>query len=164
MDIADGAAIPIRGVLHVIRHEPYRRWTGVSAAGDCPVLAVSGEAAHLRRRVADYLKREARRDLEAAVLRHAALLGVKPAQVRLRDQRSRWGSCSHNGHLSFSWRLIMAPPFVLDYLAAHEVSHLVEHNHSLRFWRLVERICPERHRARAWLRTLGSTLHAVKAG
>jgi predicted metal-dependent hydrolase len=84
--------------------------------------------------------------------------------MRLRDQRSRWGSCSGDGHLSFSWRLIMAPPFVLDYLAAHEVAHLVEHNHSRRFWRLVEKLYPEWRHARAWLRAEGSTLHAVDAG
>jgi predicted metal-dependent hydrolase len=164
MAINEGAAIPIRGALHLIRHEPYRRWTGVSADTSGAVLAVSGDAAHLRRRVVDYLKREARRDLEAAVLRHAAALRVRPTQMRVRDTTSRWGSCSHDGHLSFSWRLIMAPPFVLDYLAAHEVAHIVEHNHSIRFWRLVEQICPDRHRARAWLRTFGATLHAVEAG
>jgi predicted metal-dependent hydrolase len=161
--IADGEAIPIRGVEHRVRHEPYRRWTGVSDDMGTPVLAVSGEAAHLRRRVVDYLKREARRDLDAAVIRYAAMLGVRPKQMRIRDTRSRWGSCSHDGHLSFSWRLIMAPPFVLDYLAAHEVAHMVEHNHSRRFWKVVEAICPDRHRARVWLRTEGTTLHAVDA-
>ena len=149
---------------HVIRHEPYRRWTGVSGDENGQVLAVSGEAAHLRRRVVDYLKREARRDLEAAVALHAGALSVRPTLMRVRDQRSRWGSCSGDGHLSFSWRLIMAPPFVLNYLAAHEVAHLLEHNHSRRFWRLVEQICPDRHRARAWLRSEGSSLHAVDAG
>jgi predicted metal-dependent hydrolase len=162
--IADGATLPIRGVPHLVRHEPYRRWTGTSAAEERAVLAVSGEALHLPRRVVDYLKREAKRDLDAAVLRHAAALGVKPTQIRIRDQRTRWGSCSHDGHLSFSWRLIMAPPFVLDYLAAHEVAHLIEHNHSRRFWRLVEKLCPDRHHARAWLRLEGATLHAIGAG
>ncbi len=163
LSIADGSTIPIRGVLHKIRHEPYRRWTGVSDVMGTPVLAVSGEATHLRRRVVDYLKREAKRDLEAAVIRHAAALGVRPKQMRIRDTRSRWGSCSHDGHLSFSWRLIMAPTFVLDYLAAHEVAHMVEHNHSARFWKVVEAICPDRHRARAWLRSEGVSLHAVDA-
>jgi predicted metal-dependent hydrolase len=164
IDIADGKSIPIRGVPHLIRHEPFRRWTGVSDdMGVGRVLAVSGEAAHLRRRVVDYLKREARRDLEAAVARYAAALGVRAKQMRLRDQRSRWGSCSGDGHLSFSWRLIMAPTFVLEYLAAHEVAHMIEHNHSRRFWKVVEHICPDRHRARVWLRSEGSTLHAVDA-
>jgi len=77
----------------------------------------------------------------------------------VRDQSSRWGSCTSDGTLSFSWRLILAPPFVLDYLAAHEVAHLVEMNHSVRFWRLVARICPETDRAKAWLQAHGNELH-----
>jgi len=162
--IAAGAVIPIRGVPHLIAHDPLRRSTAVEAGHMRPVLFVAGEATHLRRRVIDLLKREAKRDLEAAALSHATALGVRPKQIRLRDQRTRWGSCSGEGHLSFSWRLIMAPPFVLNYLAAHEVAHLIEHNHSRRFWRLVERLCSDRHRARAWLRLEGATLHAVDAG
>ena len=77
----------------------------------------------------------------------------------MRDQSSRWGSCSNTGVLSFSWRLILAPPHVLDYLAAHEVAHLVELNHSARFWRLVERICPDFERAKVWLDVHGTDLH-----
>ncbi len=111
--------------------------------GEGPVLLVAGRAEHLRRRVIDFLKREARRDLERAALRHAMMLGVRVKAIRLRDQVSRWGSCTTTGHLSFSWRLVMAPPFVLDYLAAHEVAHLHEMNHSPRFWHLVESVCPE---------------------
>ena len=75
-------------------------------------------------------------------MRHAMMLGVRVKAIRLRDQTSRWGSCSTSGTLSFSWRLIMAPPFVLDYLAAHEVAHLHEMNHSPRFWHLVESVWP----------------------
>jgi predicted metal-dependent hydrolase len=77
----------------------------------------------------------------------------------VRDQSSRWGSCSNAGVLSFSWRLILAPSFVLDYLAAHEVCHLVELNHSLRFWRLVKRLYPEFDRAKVWLDVHGTDLH-----
>jgi predicted metal-dependent hydrolase len=77
----------------------------------------------------------------------------------VRDQTSRWGSCSSTGVLSFSWRLILTPPFVLDYLAAHEVAHLVEMNHSRRFWRLLARACPATQRAKAWLQVHGSDLH-----
>ena len=80
-------------------------------------------------------------------------------RVSVRDQSSRWGSCSTTGVLSYSWRLIFAPPFVLEYLAAHEIAHLVEMNHSRRFWRLVERICPDVARAKAWLDAHGSELH-----
>ena len=163
-ELADGATIPMRGIPHAIRHDATRRFTGVEAGEGGPLLVVAGEAAHLPRRVVDYLKREARRDIEAAVAGYAAKLGVRPAAIRLRDQRSRWGSCSSSGHLSFSWRLIMAPPFVLEYLAAHEVAHMVEHNHSRRFWQVVDGLCPDRHRARAWLRLEGASLHAIGAG
>ena len=162
--IADGWPVPLRGVLHTIRHAPGRRGTvtvGEDETG--PVLHVAGDAAHLRRRVMDFLKREARRDLERAVMRHAMMLGVRVKAIRLRDQTSRWGSCSSTGTLSFSWRLVMAPPYILDYLAAHEVAHLHEMNHSPRFWHLVESICPETARARAWLNTEGLRLHAIGA-
>ena len=107
-----------------------------------PLLCVAGDRAHLARRVRDFLKREAKRDLEAASRRYAAMLGVAVKRVSVRDQASRWGSCTAAGVLSYSWRLIFAPPYVLDYLAAHEVAHLVEMNHSRRFWRVVARICP----------------------
>ena len=80
-------------------------------------------------------------------------------RISVRDQSSRWGSCSTTGVLSYSWRLILAPPFVLDYLAVHEVAHLVEMNHSPRFWRLVNRLCPDAERAKVWLDVHGADLH-----
>jgi predicted metal-dependent hydrolase len=162
--IADGWPVPLRGVLHTIRHDPSRRVpVTVGADADGPALYVSGAAAHLRRRVMDFLKREARRDIEAAVARHADRLGVKPKAIRYRDQITRWGSCTADGHLSFSWRLIMAPPLVLDYLAAHEVAHLTEMNHSRRFWQLCRSLSPEADTARAWLSAQGPALHAIGA-
>jgi hypothetical protein len=115
------------------------------------------------RRVADFLKREAHRDIEAAVARHARSIGVKPKRIAVRDTVSRWGSCSATGGLSFSWRLILAPPFVLDYLAAHEVAHLVHLNHSPKFWSLLRRACPETNRAEAWLKAHGANLHRYGA-
>lgn len=107
----------------------------------------------------DYLKREARKDLHKASLAYAEELGVRVKRVSIRDQSSRWGSCTSAGSLSFSWRLILAPAYVLDYLAAHEVAHLVEMNHSPRFWRVVARICPSVERAKNWLDTYGNDLH-----
>ena len=162
--IADGAQIPLRGVMHVIRHEPEKRGT-VAIESDIgrPTLSVAGDERHLRRRVIDFLKREAKRDLEWAVIRHALSLGVRASAIRLRDQTSRWGSCSVAGHLSFSWRLVMAPPFVLDYLAAHEVAHLRELNHSGRFWQLCRALAPQTEAARAWLSANGPALHAIGA-
>jgi len=123
------------------------------------MLCVAGDRAHLARRVGDYLKRAAKHDLQASCRRYAADLGVTVKRVSVRDQTSRWGSCSSTGVLSFSWRLILAPPFVLDYLAAHEVAHLIEMNHSRRFWRLLLRACPATHRAKVWLNVHGADLH-----
>jgi len=158
---ADGVTVPLRGLPHRITHRPGARgtaWTETTAEGAL-LLCVAGEAAHIARRIGDYLRREARRDLEAASLRLAAILGVCVKRVTVRDQSSRWGSCSSTGMLSYSWRLILAPPFVLDYLAAHEVAHLVEMNHSSRFWRVVRRLCPDHGRAKAWLDAHGHDLH-----
>ena len=93
--------------------------------------------------------------------RHSATLGVKAKSITMRDTTSRWGSCSSSGALNFSWRIIMAPPEVLDYLAAHEVAHLREMNHSDRFWALVAETCPNFEAHKAWLRTHGTGLHAV---
>ncbi len=161
---AAGEIAPLRGVDHRIVHRPDARgvvWVEASAEG--PLISVAGEAPHVGRRVADYLKREARRDLEHAVARHAAALDVKPRRIALRDTTSRWGSCSSAGALNFSWRLILAPPFVLDYLAAHEVAHFRHMNHSPLFWALTRRLFPDTDRAEAWLKAHGSSLHRFGA-
>jgi predicted metal-dependent hydrolase len=158
---AHGMEVPLRGEPHRIVHRRGVRgtvWIETEATG-CRVLCVAGEPPHLDRRVGDFLKREAQRDLDAASRRYAAKLGVPIKRIAVRDQSSRWGSCSNTGVLSFSWRLILAPPFVLDYLAAHEVSHLLELNHSLRFWRLVKRLYPDVERAKVWLDANGTDLH-----
>jgi predicted metal-dependent hydrolase len=156
-----GIEVPLRGVPHRIVHRRGERgtvWTETDAAG-ARLLCVAGEAAHVNRRIGDYLKREAQRDLDTASRRYAAQLGVAIKRICVRDQSSRWGSCSNTGVLSFSWRLILAPSYVLDYLAAHEVSHLVELNHSPRFWRLVGRLYPNVERAKVWLDVHGTDLH-----
>jgi predicted metal-dependent hydrolase len=158
---AEGVMLPLRGVAHRIAHRPGTRgtvWTEVAPDGE-RFLCVAGHAPHIDRRIGDFLRREAKRDLEAASLRHARALGVTVRRVVVRDQSSRWGSCSTTGVLSYSWRLILAPSPVLDYLAAHEVAHLVEMNHSPEFWRLVNRICPDHERAKAWLDAHGTDLH-----
>jgi len=157
----DGALLPLRGVPHRISHRRTARgtvWTELGDNGE-PLLCVAGQAPHLDRRIGDFLRREARHDLHAATSRYAAELGLSFKRITVRDQSSRWGSCSTNGMLSFSWRLILAPSQVLDYLAAHEVAHLVEMNHSPRFWRLVQRICPHHQGAKAWLDAHGADLH-----
>jgi predicted metal-dependent hydrolase len=158
---APGVEFPLRGTPHRIVHRPGERgtvWIETTEDGDA-CLCVAGDAPHVDRRVGDYLRREARRDLDVAVRRYATALGVRVKRLAVRDQSSRWGSCSNSAVLSFSWRLILAPPFVLDYLAAHEVAHLVELNHSPRFWRLVARIAPDYVRAKTWLDVHGTDLH-----
>ncbi len=158
---ADGVVVPLRGVPHRIAHRPGVRgtvWSELAESGEL-LLCVAGAAAHLNRRVTDYLRREALRDLEAASRRAADRFGVAIKRIAVRDQSSRWGSCSTTGVLSYSWRLILAPPFVLDYLAVHEVAHLLEMNHSDRFWRLVDSVCADAGRAKIWLDVHGSDLH-----
>ncbi|MCK0196027.1 M48 family metallopeptidase [Ancylobacter sp. 6x-1] len=155
-----GARIPLRGVEHHIVHRPHLRGTvWIEAGEDGPLLCVAGEAPHVARRVGDFLKREAKADLTIASRRHAAALEVAIGRITLRDTASRWGSCSSSGALSYSWRLILAPPHVLDYLAAHEVAHRREMNHGPRFWATVKRLCPGYERAEAWLRSHGASLH-----
>lgn len=156
---ADGLELPLRDVPHRITHRSARGTVWIEAGDDMPLLCVAGDPAHLPRRVRDYLKREAKRELEAASRKYAAMLGVTVKRVTVRDQTSRWGSCTTAGVISYSWRLILAPPHVLDYLAAHEVAHLVEMNHSRCFWRVVARICPEWERAKGWLNAHGTALH-----
>jgi hypothetical protein len=156
-----GTVVPLRGVPHRIVHRAGERgtvWTEIRDSGE-KIICVAGGMEHTERRVLDYLKREARKDLQKASLAYAGELGVRVKRVSIRDQSSRWGSCTSAGSVSFSWRLILAPPFVLDYLAAHEVAHLVEMNHSARFWRVVARICPSAERAKSWLDTHGNDLH-----
>jgi hypothetical protein len=161
VDFAHGASVPLRGAAHRIDHRPAARGTAWLDVGDdgAPVIAVAGDAAFTERRVRDFLKREARRDIEAAVGRHAKRLAVTIRKVSIKDTTSRWGSCAADGSLSFSWRMILAPPFVLDYLAAHEVAHRVEMNHSARYWKVVASIFPDYERAESWLKRNGAELH-----
>lgn len=156
-----GAQVPLRGVAHRIVHwSTIRGLTRATTDQDGqPIIAVAGEAANLARRVTDFLKKEALKDLNVAVDRHTRSLGIPARKVAVRDTTSRWGSCSSTGALNFSWRLIMAPPLVLDYLAAHEVAHLKELNHSHRFWALTHRLCPQTEEAENWLKRHGSGLH-----
>ena len=153
--LAPGEILPLRGVPHAIVHAPGLR--DVRQADGR--LMVGGRAQGVARALAVWLKSEARHDFEAAVPVHAARLGRSVQRVRIGDPKSRWGSCSSAGRLAFSWRLVLAPPFVLDYVAAHEVAHLVEMNHSRAFWRLVARLYPNVPRAKAWLDHHGPELH-----
>jgi predicted metal-dependent hydrolase len=129
-------------------------------AGDS--LLLPGEPAQAATRTAAYLKTLARDRLAAASDHYAAQIGRKVTRITLRDTRSRWGSCAHDGALMYSWRLIMAPPPVLTYVAAHEVAHMVEMNHSDAFWDVVNRLYPGWQAQRKWLHTHGRDLHAYQ--
>jgi predicted metal-dependent hydrolase len=158
-----GAIVPFRGVPHRIAHRSATRGLVHVAEGDdgMPELQVAGDLPHLERRLVDFFRTEAKRDLVVAVERHAGRLGKPVRRVVVRDQTSRWGSCSSNAVLSFSWRLVLGPPWILDYLAAHEVAHLAEMNHGPRFWRILNELCPKTHEAKLWLRANGAALHAM---
>ncbi|MCL7997359.1 M48 family metallopeptidase [Brucella sp. 21LCYQ03] len=153
-----GVKIPIRGVPHLITHQPGR---GTVDLLEGNVLLVHGDPAHLSRRIADYLKREVKRDIEQLVVRHTATVGRKAKAVRFKDTKSRWGSCTSDGVLSFSWRIGMAPAPVINYLVAHEVAHLIEMNHGPKFWKLCHELCPDTERCKAWLKRNGSALQAI---
>jgi predicted metal-dependent hydrolase len=158
---ADGGRVPLRGVEHrIIATGKLRGRVEIAEDDGEPVLLVPGEAAHQARRLIDWLKDEAQADLVARTAIHAARLDVTVKAVRMRSQSSRWGSCSSSGNINYNWRLVLAPPFVLDYVAAHEVAHLVEMNHSPAFWATVKRTLPEMDRGRAWLKAHGRQLMA----
>jgi predicted metal-dependent hydrolase len=151
-----GQSVLFRGEPHQIEASGGRR--GLVQCLDQKII-VPGDEAHVARRLLDWLKVEAKRELITASQIYATQMNVKFRRLTLRDQSTRWGSCSVSGDLSYSWRLILAPAFVLDYVAAHEVAHLKEMNHGPRFWRLVIMNCKQAKEARDWLRLHGRELH-----
>jgi len=155
-----GAIIPIRGIDHEIRHHGARRGVAVHDT-DNRLILVPGEEAHLPRRTLDFLKRLARAELGSAAERYAAAMGVTYRRIAIRDQRSRWGSCSAAGDLSFSWRLVLAPAQVLDYVVAHEMAHRRHMNHGPAFWRLVLQHCGHAAQAKAWIKSHGQSVHRI---
>lgn len=155
--IRPGAELPVEGcAMRVVRGVR----TGIDdMRGE---IVVSERVRQVGGAVAGCLKARARDRLTDASDRHAAALGRRYARITLRDPRSRWGSCAPDGGLMYSWRLILAPPDVLDYVAAHEVAHLLEMNHSPRFWAAVEALCPHYRGPRGWLRREGAGLHRYR--
>jgi len=155
-----GQTIPFRGREHLI----LRGERGpVTVDVDGAILRVGGRDEHVPRRLLDFLKREARQQMEALSRDYASRLDAKVRRVTVRDTASRWGSCSANKSLSYCWRLILAPPFVLEYVVAHEVAHLREMNHGPRFWRLVKTLVADIETPQAWLKKHGTGLHRYGA-
>ena len=127
-----------------------------------PVIASGGEGEAYARRVENLFKRVARETLQTRTDVHLRTLGQRPVKMSIADPKSRWGSCSpHNRSIRYSWRVIMAPPAVIDYLAAHEVAHLVHADHSPAYWAVVHRLIGDHRPHRKWLRENGPALHAV---
>ena len=160
-----GNTILFKGEPHLIKMTTERGGVWADDGGEMPVLRVSGRSEHAPRRIEDFLKKQARMSVSRRVQQHAAALDVKTGRITIRDASSRWGSCSTSGAMSFSWRLILAPLSVLNYVAAHEVAHLREMNHSRRFWRLVDQLVgrEEAEEAQLWLRKNGAELHRYMA-
>ncbi|ABV94719.1 conserved hypothetical protein DUF45 [Dinoroseobacter shibae DFL 12 = DSM 16493] len=152
-----GTRLPLEGRLARVVETEARRGGLAGDFIEVPVRAASPGAY-----VAGLLKAQAQARLSEASAHYADLVGRAFSGISLRDTRSRWGSCSSAGRLMYSWRLIMAPPEVLDYVAAHEVAHLVEMNHSAAYWRVVARICPDYAVHRDWLRQEGAGLHRYR--
>ena len=152
--VAAGAVLVYRGSSVTVTMGSQR---GVRLAGDAIYVARTSRS--IGASIKGFLKSQARDALAHASDRYAAQLGVGYSALVLRDTRSRWGSCSSQGQLMYSWRLIMAPPDILDYVAAHEVAHLIEMNHSRAFWNVVARLYPDYEKAREWLRSHGPMLH-----
>jgi hypothetical protein len=161
VDFMPGAYIPLRGVIHKLQPVDSGRTVRLDKSGVTPVLLVPAARDSFREKTRGFFRAAARTDFAERVAVHATTLNVGPKSISIKDTRSRWGSCSSDGRLNFSWRLVCAPPFALDYVAAHEVAHLREMNHSARFWRQVERCVPDWRTARRWLEERGSALHAI---
>ena len=148
--LAEGASVPILDRLHRIRRVARTRdhkhvWL------EDGEIKVAAEPEHIARKIIEFLKDFARKEFYRRAMRLAASIGRKIGRITVRDTTTRWGSCSAKGNLAFSWRLIMAPEAVLEYVVAHEVAHLAEMNHRPRFWKLVEKLAPGVDRQRLWL-------------
>jgi len=123
-----------------------RQWTG------------KDREQHIVRELTAWYQEQALRHLREKTARHAERLGVHPSSVGIKSYRSRWGSCHRDGRVYFNWRIIMAPHSVVDYVVVHELCHLVHHNHSPAYWKLVTHTCPDYRDAKTWLKVNGQTL------
>jgi len=154
---ADGAAVPYLGESYTLRHDP----GGLGIACEGGEIRISGRPEHLPRRYTDWLRRQAKAEISARTHPLAERIGKRVGRITVRDTKSRWGSCSFSGNLSFSWRLVMAPEWILDYVAAHEVAHLRHASHGPNFWTLVAELCSDAKGARTWLNQNAQRLHRI---
>lgn len=154
----EGEIISVHGQEYKIVRREGRGLTFLAAGH----LIVHGRPEHMSRRIKDFLKEKAREVLEDVAAEKLSDINQKAAGVRVIDPKTRWGSCSPDGRMMFSWRLILAPPEVLDYVVAHEVAHRVHMNHSRKFWALCASLTGDAGASRRWLRAHGSTLMAYR--
>ena len=152
----DGQYIPVLGKNYLLRFAGGR---GVVMIHDEMIL-VPGDESFMKRRVLDWLKAQAKESITSIAIEKCWQLGKPYKKISLRDTSSRWGSCSHDGNLSFSWRLIFAPLHVLEYVVSHEVAHLKHHDHSPAFWAAVTALCPNLDASRQWLKDSGTILYS----
>jgi len=156
--LGDGQTIPYRGQNCRIIHHPKKAARVEIRPGE---IIVGGPAQGLSIRLLNGLKKQARLQIEESVGRLSLRIGAEPRRIQIRDTKSRWGSCSARRNISFSWRLVLAPPEILDYVVAHELAHLIEMNHSEAFWRIVAQALPHWKTSRHWLKKHGSALMMV---
>ena len=154
----EGSRVPFLGSDHILCRAPGRRGVVRRMDGE---IHIPGDPEHMARRLTDWFKKQARAEIASRAIAKATLIARTPGRITIRDTRTRWGSCSSSGGLSFSWRLIMAPESVLDYVVAHEVAHLAHMNHGARFWAMVAKLEGDVGPARAWLRANGERLHRI---
>jgi len=159
LPFVEGLEIPLLGQTLTVRHDPNIKITH-STEQD---IFVSGRLEHLPRRLKDWLKAEAREAINTCAQDKAKTIDQTISGITVRDTKSRWGSCSSSGQLNFSWRLVLAPQYVLDYVVAHEVAHLVHHNHGADFWALTSSLTDHMDQAKAWLNAHGRDLHRYGA-
>lgn len=150
-----GAVIPLGDTPHVLNHLPHARRGVWLEEGH---INVSGAPEHVARRVNTFLRAEAGRRLRPLAFELSAQIGRTPTGITIREVKSRWGSCSSRGDLSFSWRLVLAPPSVMRYVVAHEVAHLAHLNHSPQFWSQVRAIDDSVVASKRWLKANGASL------
>lgn len=153
---ANTIQIPVLGEVYTITHSQNLR--GITKIEDKKII-VSGLEEHIERKIKQFLIKLAKEEITKCAQIDTKKLGVSFSRITVRDTTTRWGSCSRSGNLSFSWRLVMAPRMVLEYVVAHEVAHLREMNHSKKFWNLVASIFPNYQQARNWLKVHGGDLH-----
>lgn len=156
----NGDMISILGQTYQIRHNPDHKQGVLPQQTE---LVVGGEADFLHRRVITFAKEQLYVYMQQKTIEFASKIDKKPAKIALRDTSSRWGSCSSNGNIHFCWKLVFAPLFVIDYIAAHEVAHLKEMNHGAAFWETVSLLGVEQAEAQIWLRKHGREIQAVQS-